>query len=321
MNFTSLNNGVAVQIDDFDIRNIDEVSGNEIADILKDNTVVVLKRQDRTPATYTNFIKHIGRIANWNQFNFNPITGVEEYNPIDEDGFIDPKDWPNPNTYPVQRVAHRQIDGKRTGIFGSGVLDWHANLNGPTRADGVALQGWTHCEGTSTTWLNTTKVLNDMPQDLLDRCNGVYAEYEYAPELWAKGLPQDQLSVMMSNQGKYKMWLIQQNIAGKKGIYFYTNNKCEIITDDKKLYNDLHDFMFQEKYMYTHYYEIGDIILSDQILSLHKRDTNEPELLADRVLHRITFRISNTGTPTWCQTYNNFDVINNNEQAGETKHA
>ena len=25
-----------------------------------------------------------------------------------------------------------------------------------------------------------------MPQDLLDRCNGVYAEYEYAPELWGK---------------------------------------------------------------------------------------------------------------------------------------
>ena len=74
-----------------------------------------------------------------------------------------------------------------------------------------------------------------------------------------------------------------------------------------------------EKYMYTHYYEIGDIILSDQILSLHKRDTNEPELLADRVLHRITFRLSNIGKPTWCQTYNNIDKLNRSK--GETIHA
>ena len=62
--------------------------------------------------------------------------------------------------YDYTPIKRKQIDGKRTGIFGSGVLDWHANLNGPTRADGVALQGWSHCEGTSTTWLNTTKVLN-----------------------------------------------------------------------------------------------------------------------------------------------------------------
>ena len=310
MNFTPLNDGVALQINDFDIKNIDDESAEVIKDKLKEHTIVVLKRQDRTPATYTNFIGHIGRIANWNQFNFDPITGKEIYKPTDEDGFIEPHDWPNPNTYPVQRVAHKQIDGKRTGIFGSGVLDWHANLNGPTRADGVALQGWTNCEGTSTTWLNTTKVYDDMPQELLDRCQNTHAEYEYAPEVWAKGLPEEQLNKMMTNKSKYKMWLIQKNIAGKTGLYFYTNNKCKIITNDDKLFDDLYDFMFQEKYMYQHYYEIGDIILSDQILSLHKRDQNDPNILAERVLHRITFRISNTGKPTWCQTYNNFDVIN-----------
>ena len=63
--------------------------------------------------------------------------------------------------------------------------------------------------------------------------------------------------------------------------------------------------------MYQHFYEIGDIVLSDQILSLHKRDQNDPNILAERVLHRITFKISNTGKPTWCEKYNNIDKINN----------
>ena len=48
----------------------------------------------------------------------------------------------------------------------------------------------------------------------------------------------------------YKMWLLQQNIAGVKGIYFYTNNKCKIITKDETLFQRLYDHMFQEKYIY-----------------------------------------------------------------------
>jgi alpha-ketoglutarate-dependent taurine dioxygenase len=308
MKFTHLNNGIAIQIDNFDINDVDRESAKVIKDKLKEHTIVVLKRQDKTPATYTNFVNHIGKIANWDQFSFDPITGKEIYRPKKEDGFIKPSDWSDPTTYPVQRVAHKQIDGKRTGIFGSGVLDWHANLNGPTRADGVALQGWTDCEKTSTTWLNTTKVYDDMPQELLDRCKNTYAEYEYAPEVWAKGLPDNQLNAMMTNKNRYKMWLIQKNDIGKTGIYFYTNNKCRIITNDDKLYNDLYSFMFQEKYMYQHYYEIGDIVLSDQILSLHKRDQNDPKLLAERVLHRITFKLSNVDEPTWCEKYNNIDI-------------
>ena len=89
------------------------------------------------------------------------------------------------------------------------------------------------------------------------------------------------------------MWLIQENIAGRKGIYFYTNNRCKVITEDKKLFDDLYDYLFQEKFMYTMEYEPGDIILSDQLLSLHKRDQNDPEILAKRVLHRLTFQLSN----------------------------
>ena len=50
--------------------------------------------------------------------------------------------------------------------------------------------------------------------------------------------------------------------------------------------------------------EIGDVVLSDQLLSLHKRDQNDPEILERRVLHRITFKISNLGKPTWIQQQN-----------------
>ena len=52
-----------IQINDFDIRDINEESAEIIKGYLYENVVVVLKRQDRTPANYTNFINQ-GPIAN-----------------------------------------------------------------------------------------------------------------------------------------------------------------------------------------------------------------------------------------------------------------
>ena len=66
-----------------------------------------------------------------------------------------------------------------------------------------------------------------------------------------------------SSPKAYRMWLIQENIAGKRGIYFYTNNDCKIITNDSKLYDDLYDFTFVKNICNVHFYEVGDIVLCD----------------------------------------------------------
>ena len=161
MKITELKNNLAVQIDDFDIKDITPENAKKINDITKDRTVVVIKKQDRTSATFAHFVSLLGPICNWTQFNFDPVTGEEIYKDSDlrDQGFIEPKKWDNPNTYPVQRVSQQKIKGKRAGIFNEGILDWHGNLNGLKRADCVALQGIQHCEKTSTTYLNTVKVL------------------------------------------------------------------------------------------------------------------------------------------------------------------
>ena len=87
-------------------------------------------------------------------------------------------------------------------------------------------------------------------------------------------------------------------------LYFYTNNKCKIITNDNTLYDRLYKHVFQEKYIYQHWWNPGDIVVMDQLLTLHKRDQNDPEILQRRVLHRVTFRISN---------YDNYiEKMNNN---------
>lgn len=302
MNIKELNNGVAVEITDFDIRDITPEIGKQINNLVRDRTIVVLKNQTKTSQYYTKFVNSIGPVRNWMNFVFDPLTGKEVRTAKENKarGFIDPATWSGaPDEYPVQRVSGKIIDGQRSGIFGAGVLDWHAALNSIDSADGVALQGFEGCSGTSTTFLNTAIALDQMPAELLERCKDVYCEYQYSPSTWANGIPTKQLAAMyavIGARGFYKMWLIQQNGNGRRGIYFYTNNKCKIVSSDTTLYNDLYDYLFQEKFMYQNFYEPGDIIISDQVLSLHKRDQNDPAILENRVLHRITFSLSNPFT-------------------------
>ena len=122
---------------------IEDANPTEILDALKQHTSA-LKKLDTKLLISIKLISELGPIANWTQFMFDPLTGEENIPPV-EDGFIYPTHGPDPATYRATSVAGEKFEGKRTGIWRSGALDWHANLNGLDRADGVALQGIKGC--------------------------------------------------------------------------------------------------------------------------------------------------------------------------------
>ena len=285
-----INNGVAIEIKNIDIANLKYNDGKKILDILHKNLIVVIKAQNTNPWHYTSFIESLGEINNYSQMLFH-TNGDEALYPASLT-----KEWKyNKHLYPVQRVTGMKKNKKHTGIFGSGILDWHPDLNGLNRADGVSLQCWAECLNASTSFLNTNLAYNELDANLYDEINNLYCEYEYSPQVWAAGSPKEHLDIMIRKGcGKYKMWLIQKNIAGVKGIYFHINNKCKIITENDTLYERLRKHLFQDKYIYKHWWKQGDIILSDALLTLHKRDQNDPSILSKRVLNRIAFNISNT---------------------------
>lgn len=304
MRFASLHN--AVEVTDFDITKFTQQDVDKIRDSLHKNLVVVIKNQSVDPRFFFGLTHNVGFVANLNQMFWNTHGDLIEDRSV-LSSIPDFKNWSDPDTFPIQRVTGMKKNGGFTGIFGQGILDWHCNLNGPDRADGVALQALEGVSGTVTSWLHTANALADMPKPLYKDLSRSYAIYEYAPEIWAKGLPEAQYKRMMQNAGKYKMHLLQKNCAGVEGIYFYTNNRCNVVSENPNLQDDLREFLFQEKYMYHHEWEVGDIVISDQLLSLHKRQHDDPEILAKRVLNRITFYVSN---------YDNF-ITNQNKDLEE----
>ena len=177
-------NGVATQIDDVDIVDLSVDDAQFIRDTLRKKLIVVLKKQNKLPYHFVNFIEKIGTVANYRQMIYTK-----------EGEFYLGKTPPNTSNwdkdkelYPIQRTtAKKNKKGISTGIFSTGILDWHANLNGLDRADGVALQGYEGCENTSTSYLNTNLAYNDLDDDFKKELEWVHCEYEYTPEVWAKG--------------------------------------------------------------------------------------------------------------------------------------
>ena len=299
MNFKKLNYG-AVEIFNFNIDQFDSNDINEIKEILLKELVVVIKKQDTNSLNFAKFIHELGTLANWNQmftdFNGNEIGYLNEYPDIHH--------WDKNKFFPIQSVTGKKVNGKFNGIFPLGKLDWHCNLNGPDRADGVALQGIKGVKNTRTSWLNTALALKEIPDELYKKIENKFSTFTYNPKKWADIFNIDQLKFMLSKRNTYKMWILQENILGTKGIYLYTNNDCKIDGDNGEIYNELKDFLFQEKFMYRHEWEIGDIVLSDQLLTLHKRRQENDSVFKNRLLNRITFRLSNTGNPPFILTKN-----------------
>jgi len=294
MKTTRLNYG-AVEVLDFDITNFTKEDSDNIRELLLKELIVVIRQQDTNSLNYARLIHEIGGMANWNQmhtdFDGNSIGGFSEYPNIYE--------WDKDKFFPIQSVTGKKSNGKFNGLFPLGKLDWHCNLNGPDRADGVALQGIKGVEGTQTSWMNTAIALQEMPIDLYERVKGKYADFYYNPLNWADIFNESQRKFMMENRHHYRMWLEQENAGGVKGIYLYTNNDCSINGDDGSLFEELKEYFFQEKFMYHHDWQVGDIVLSDQLLTLHKRRQEVDSVFEQRVLNRITFRLSNVGDPLY----------------------
>ena len=57
----------------------------------------------------------------------------------------------------------------------------------------------------------------------------------------------------------------------------------------KPLLNKLEEHLYQEKYMYHHHWQKGDLIFSDQFYSYHMRN----EVKGDRLLYRLAFNYKN----------------------------
>jgi alpha-ketoglutarate-dependent taurine dioxygenase len=282
-------NNCGVEITDIDISNLTEADYQEIREIFLQELIIVIRNQDIKTVPHAKLIHKLGFIANFNQTVWNTEGNLSQYF---TGKYIDPFTYEGVDgEFPVQRVTGKKVNGLISGINGYGILDWHSNMNGPmNRARGVSLQGMSAAVvGTSTSWMDTTLAYEALSPELKTRCDGVVGKYKYSPEIWAEGIPEEQMKLMLANnEDFYLMPLINVSRRGKIGLYFHYLNQCSF-PSDPELLEILKVHCFQDKFIYKHEWQPGDIVISDQVLTLHRRDTNDQQVLLERILHRYTF--------------------------------
>lgn len=277
-----------VEIYDLDITEMTDSDYQAITELFFDELMVLIRDQHTDPRAFAKIAYSFGDIVNSNQCVWNSegvrIEAPKNLNPFTWQGSL--------QDFPVQRVTGKKVKDQDSGIFGSGILDWHCNINGVSWAPGVGLQAIAGVEGTYTSWMNTTMAYDDLSPELKQRCEGVIGHFRYAPDIWAEGLPEWQHNGMTAGKTfMYKMPLVNRSEKGRVGLYFHFLNECSF-PEDPDLLEILKKHCFQSKYIQTVDWRPGDIHLSHQILTLHRREQNDPKILSERLLNRYTFNFA-----------------------------
>ena len=258
-------NGWTVIVDE-DIRTLSDEDIKQCGRLSVENMTVVFKNQNLTPAEEMKFCSTIGIV---------PSILSERSKHI-------------ALTSNILRVTGQKNEHGEPGLFGhKEPLDWHANQpSNKQRNPLIWLYGASGTHGSRTSWINNIISYNDLDQETKDEIQDIEIFCGYKTGTYSN-------STYFKDHVNYEnsIKIVQTNKAGKVGLFFpflqIFGFKDRSQEDFDRIMSKLTTHILQEKYVYHHDWQDGDVVLSEQWLSIHKRW--EFEDMENRVLHRIAF--------------------------------
>ena len=192
----------------------------------------------------------------------------------------------------VMRVTGQLNKNGQPGLFGHEIeLDWHTHH--PSKHERWPFV-WLYAEqgskGSRTSWINQVMAYEDLPDDVKEKVNGITVACGHKVGSFS---PSEVFSDIVNYDCPQK--IVRTNIEGLTGLYFPFLQIFDIIEGATKsewpdLYHYLRRHITQEKYIMHHDWEDGDLVISEQWLSIHKRWTFKQ--MDTRILHRIALDYS-----------------------------
>jgi len=270
-------NGWTVLVEELDFAKITQDEVNQLACLLATNTLVVAK--DQGHMTIEDELR-VGRM-------FGDVESHLSDAPMWDHMLISDTDRA------VLRVTGELDEHGEPGIFGHvSDLDWHCNKPAtPHRKPLVWLRGIRGTVGSRTSWNNNIWSYDELDQETKDQIKdlqmvcgfkqGNYTEINFGKE-------EDFNEYYTPN-------IVHTNEGKKTGLFFpflqFRNFVGMTIEESQPLRDKLRDHILQEKYIYHHDWQDGDVVIAEQWLGIHKRWAFEG--MPKRVLHRITFDYAN----------------------------
>ena len=275
MKTTILKNGWTVLLEDIHLSSATDQEINEIALLMSKHTTVVAKGQSLTAKQELEFCKKFGRVQHFDQA-MNPGFVLEG-----SDGG-------------VLRVTGGLDDHGRPGMFGHvEELQWHCNrVSDPDRMPIVFLYAHKGSKGSTTSFLNNIASYNDLSDDFKAKIAGYHLDVGPVQQMTSYYYDDGYEPVRLD---EWKPSLVHVNGFGVKGLFFswfQTHFIQELSQEEgRELIEELRQHCEQEKYMYDHHWDDGDVVISDQWQSIHRRWAFEQ--MDKRILHRVAMDYSN----------------------------
>lgn len=252
--------------------NLNTLSHDNIADIfkdIKDYPVVAVKGQQLSADEFGQICKHVGK------FRHIPDTPAERAR-----SHIRAEN----TAEQIVRVTGALNNEGKPGLFGHiEELGWHADkASNPGREAVVWLYGVSGTAGSITSWIDTALAYNDLDSSLQQELKNYHLYCGYK-----KGTYSNE-DVFVEHVNKDWTPCAVQTFGNRTGLYFPYYQTFGIVELDNKQFVELADYLWQhmnqEKYMYHHHWEDGDLVIHEQWLSLHKR--HKFDHMDKRILYR-----------------------------------
>jgi len=290
---------------------------DEVSRLCREELVVVLSKINYTVSQFYELSNQIGVVSTHGQ-----VRGVPTSH---KTGYLDENDSP---LYPgLDKVTgQKDYKGKHTGLAGGFTtrFNWHCaeaqreKINDVERPlpEIVGLHGVKGTKGTITQICQMVNRYEEEPEVKKQELKNTIMQWAFVDgdeavlNVDKEYLNDDHGAGEETEWMDKKQSLVRKNISGRDGLHFSPSQVTGIVNSTDEKFKQLKEYIMteyvQEKYIYDHVWQDGDIIFFDQEVSIHRRtgtnrDVNELTIdqLEKRLLHRIEIHIDKARFLQW----------------------
>ena len=257
-----LKDGFGLEVLDVDLANLDEATFDAIYALWQRDPLLLLRRQSLTEGEHLEFSRGFGDLD-----------------------IIVRKDMQSPqNPEIIYITSLSRPDGTPLGGLGSYEVYWHHDQIYRERpASGSIFYALEVPEDDGRTSFCNTKLGYDaLPDNLLKQFEGRRATAKYAMKAKSstqrdfKDDPEAMKKIHEQTPPVSHPMVLENPATGQKSIYFDPNKTIAIEgldeTDGKELMEALQSHMLQDRFVYTHTWRNGDVVMWDNARLWHRRE-------------------------------------------------
>jgi taurine dioxygenase len=270
-----LSDVLGTAVEGIDLREVSDAEFGEVAQALWQAGVLAIKRQRLAPEQFLAFARRFGR---------------------PEPHVIDQFHYPG---YPdILILSNRKENGQPIGLADAGSY-FHTDysyLDIPARLT-MLYSIEVPSRGGNTLFANMYAAYDDLPASMKARIDDLVVLHHYGNRDDLDEQSRTAASTLTAQQQHKVSWVRHKlvrthHFTGRKALYAVSGSSFEIegmpAADGRRLLDELKAHALQDKYRLSYSYEVGDVVLWDDLSTLHSATLIDP---ADpRTLWRITVK-------------------------------